>query len=286
MTAIVDRRALAQVGRHARLELVFACRGGRTVLAHAYAEPPFRTGRWFAEGSGLHMILASSAPGLFGGDVLEQTVIVEAGARVRLTSQSAPQLHASPDGATARLRSTFSVSESARLSCHWDPLIPFPGARLDQKACVELAPRAELYWSDAMMSGRHASGEQWLFSSLAHELRISRAGGLEYLERFRIVPEVRGRPPRWTVADAAYFGTAIVSGPEGSGNDGERLHTALTAIPDLHAAASCLSDSVLVVRLMAASGVPFQRARALIQRTVGCPGSEPQPRATREIIAG
>ena len=41
----VDRRDAGEVGRHARLELVFAVRGGRTVLAHAYAEPPFRVGR-------------------------------------------------------------------------------------------------------------------------------------------------------------------------------------------------------------------------------------------------
>ena len=40
-----DRRGRPTVGRHARLELVFSMRRGRTVLAHAYAEPPFRVGR-------------------------------------------------------------------------------------------------------------------------------------------------------------------------------------------------------------------------------------------------
>jgi urease accessory protein len=275
VTAIFDRRRTQEVGRHARLELVFASRGGRTVLAHAYAEPPFRAGRWFAEGDGLHMILASSAPGLFGGDALEQTIVIEAGARVRLTSQSAPQLHASADGATARLRSTFRVSESASLSCHWDPLIPFPASRLDQKTCVELAPGAELYWSDAMMSGRQASGEQWLFSSVAHELRISRAGVLEYLERFTLVPDGRRRPQHWTSGGAAYFGTAVVSGGEHNASEGVRLHTALAAIPDVHSAASCLSGSLMVIRLMAASGVPFQHARSLLQRRAGCHAVHP-----------
>ncbi len=90
-----DRRKAADVGRRARLELVFACRDGRTVLADAYAEPPFRVGRSFPDGDGLHMILASAAPGIFGGDSFEQVIRLERGARVRLTSQSALQVHPS-----------------------------------------------------------------------------------------------------------------------------------------------------------------------------------------------
>ena len=48
-----DERSLSVVGRHARLELAFGYRNGRTVLAEAYAEPPFRVGRCFAEGEGV-----------------------------------------------------------------------------------------------------------------------------------------------------------------------------------------------------------------------------------------
>src|SRR5262249_3220755 len=52
-----DERLASVVGRHAQLELDFVYRNGRTMLAQAYAEPPFRVGRWFAEADGLHMIL-------------------------------------------------------------------------------------------------------------------------------------------------------------------------------------------------------------------------------------
>ena len=52
------------------------------MLAHAYAEPPLRVGRGFTEAvaGSLQSILASSAPGIFGGDVFEQTITLEAGA--------------------------------------------------------------------------------------------------------------------------------------------------------------------------------------------------------------
>ena len=69
-----DARSPSVVGRHARLDLTFLYRDGRTVLARAYAEPPFRVGQWFAEGDGVHMILTSPAPGTFGHDHLKQIV--------------------------------------------------------------------------------------------------------------------------------------------------------------------------------------------------------------------
>jgi urease accessory protein UreH len=89
----VDSRSLSDIGRVARLDLVFAFRRGRTVLAHAYAEPPFRVGRLLDAGSIAHLILVCSGPGIFTGDRLEQRVRVERGARVLLVSQAALQLH-------------------------------------------------------------------------------------------------------------------------------------------------------------------------------------------------
>jgi urease accessory protein len=262
MTAVLDRRAAGEVGRRARLELVFAERGGRTVVAHCYAEPPFRSVRGFADGGGLHVILTSAAPGIFGGDRLDQSIVVQEGARVTLTSQSAPQLHASAGGDAAVVRSEYHVADGAALSCHWDPLIPFAAARLDQRIEVQLAGRARLYWSDALMTGREARGERWSFSSIAHELRICRGKTLAYLERFRIAPLERGLSHPWVAEDAAFLGTTIVSGVGGSTpDDAERMHLMLEQIAGVNGSADVLGESLLVVRLMAAHGVPFHEAR-------------------------
>ena len=127
--APIDRRKAEVVGRSARLELVFALRRGRTVLTHGYAEPPFRIGATLPDWQGARMILAWSAPGVFGGDCLEQRVRVERGASVSIASQSALQAHPSPGGAIARMRMIVEVEEEAELRCDWDPLIPFAGAR-------------------------------------------------------------------------------------------------------------------------------------------------------------
>ena len=64
----------------------------------------------------LHLILASSAPGIFGGDRFEQHDPPRARRAVRLTSQSALQVHPSPDGPSRDAASRRSTSAKRR-SC-------------------------------------------------------------------------------------------------------------------------------------------------------------------------
>src|SRR5258707_15330208 len=101
ITRLPDSRAPANIGRSARLELVFEARRGRTILAHSYAEPPFRVGRAFELGDAAYVIVVCSGPGIFAGDVLRQSVRVGSGARVVRTSQSALQLHPPADSSRA-----------------------------------------------------------------------------------------------------------------------------------------------------------------------------------------
>src|SRR5437868_8340286 len=119
-----DARPVASVGRSARLELSFGVRAGRTVLDHAYAEPPFRIGRAFDLHGAAYVIIVCSGPGVFAGDVLRQTVHVARGARVVLTSQAALQIHPSPilprrDCAVVQCQ--YAVEADGELHCHWDP---------------------------------------------------------------------------------------------------------------------------------------------------------------------
>ena len=250
------------MGRKARLEIVFGVRRDRTVLTHAYAEPPFRIARPFPDGRGLRMMLAWSAPGIFGGDELEQHVRVERGARVHLVSQSALQVHPSPDGAMATLRSTFQVDEAAHLGCEWDPLIPFAASRLKQRIALRAATGAVLWWSDAFMIGRQARGERWRFDVLDHELELSRGGCLDYLERFELCPRRAGSPSApWVASAAAYFGTIISSGRMVA----DRLETLadeLARLPGLRAGVDPLDDHLALVRLVGDHGGVFHQARS------------------------
>src|SRR5262249_16324337 len=213
---------------------------------------------------GVHMILASSAPGAFGHDRLQQSVHVARGARVRLTSQSAMQVHPSPDGATAHLQSSYRVEDGARLHCERHPLIPFAQARIDQRIEIDIARGGCLYWSDALMSGRQARGERWKFTSLAHEVAVSRDGSLVYLERYRIQPDEVDVSRPWAAGDASYLGTTVISGLPMAPGAAERLHIELGRFAGVRAAADLLDHHVLLVRLLSAFGPAFHDARRWI----------------------
>jgi urease accessory protein UreH len=192
ITRLPDSRALAAIGRTARLELVFEARGGRTVLAHAYAEPPFRIGHAFDLGGAAYVILVCSGPGVFAGDRLRQSIHVGRGARAVLTSQSALQIHPAPPATPAPpalVHHDYLVEDDGELHCHWDPVIPFAGARLDQQFDLQIADSSRLCWSDALMAGRVSRGETWQFISLAHELRLQIRSRLAYLERYALTPD-------------------------------------------------------------------------------------------------
>jgi urease accessory protein len=265
----LDHRLIGSVGRQARLELRFAVRSGRTALVHAYAEPPFRVGRWFADGDSVHMIMATTAPGVFGGDHLTQAIHVEEGASVRLTSQSSLQAHPSASGEGATITSKYIVEDDARFHCHWDPLIPFADADLEQTISVRLAGGASLYWSDAFMSGRQARGERWQFARLAHELRVTRGARLEYLERYRIDAGSNSPTQRWGADAANYVGTMLVSGAEVAGWDAESAHRSLTQIVGIRGAVDRLDNELVLARLLSTEGPPFHRARAMLNTLVG-----------------
>jgi urease accessory protein len=173
----------AAIGRDARLELVFERRRGRTVIAHAYSEPPYRIGQSFAIDDAAYVIIVCAGPGVFGGDRLRQSIRVGPGARVVLTSQSALQVHPGlqevgiaelqggvlcnpailPSCNFAVVRHDYDVEDEGELHCHWDPVIPFADAALVQQFALALLIRAALYWSDALMSGRASRGEAWRF---------------------------------------------------------------------------------------------------------------------------
>ncbi len=115
------------------------------MLSHAYAEPPFRIGATLPDADRARMILAWSAPGVFGGDCLEQRVRVERGASVG--SRRSPRCRCIPPLAerSPAMRTIVDVEEEAELQCEWDPLIPFAGARAEpanRRAAGRRPPRS------------------------------------------------------------------------------------------------------------------------------------------------
>lgn len=264
---VVDRREASAIGREARLELAFEARGGRTILAHAYAEPPLRVGGVFDLDGAAYVIIVCSGPGVFGGDTLRQSIHIGRGARVVLTSQSALQVHPGaptlqPAAAPALLRHDYTLDDGSELCCHWDPVIPFAGARLDQRFDLRIGESSRLYWGDAVMAGRVSRGEAWQFQSLAHELTLRVGPALAYLERYTIAPGERPADRRWVCGGASYLATTLVHHAGATAETAEALHREMSAFEDVQTGVDLIAPRLVLARFLAGKGAPFAGARA------------------------
>ena len=267
MVGLTDSRDPAAIGRTARMELVFEARGGRTMVAHSYAEPPFRIGRSFDADGAAYMILVCSGPGIFAGDALTLSIRVGAGARVMLTSQSALQVHPASSPAPASVRHEYVVEEEGELHAQWDPVIPFADARIDQRFDLQIADSSRLYWSDALMSGRVSRAEAWRFASLAHELRLRIGGRLKYLERYMLTPRERCLVQRWVASEMHYGATALTYHERATTDTAESLQREVDAIcpESVRFGVDLVDARLLVGRLLASCGAPFSSVRASYQ---------------------
>jgi len=258
-----DTRLAVAIGRAARLELVFEHRRGRTVLAHGYAEPPLRIARTFDVDGAAYAILVCAGPGVFGGDAHTQSIHVCRGARVVLTSQAALQVHpsAASSDVPAVLRHSYVVESGAELHCHWDPVIPFAGARVDQRFDLQVADESRVYWSDAVMAGRVSRGEAWQFRRFAHELVLRVGSRTAYLERFAVAPRDRAVARTWIAGRGTHVATALVRHPAVADGMVEDAHRRLAGITDIVAGLDLLEPSLALARFVAADGASFDRAR-------------------------
>jgi urease accessory protein UreH len=159
----------------------------------------------------------------------------------------------------ATVHHSYIVEDEGELQCLWDAVIPFAGARLDQRFDLRLAESSRLYWSDALMAGRVGRGEAWQFDALAHELSLRVGGSLAYLERYRLTPGDRTVSRPWIAGVAHYVGTMLTYHQGATEEAAEALHRAANLV---EAAVDLIRPRTLVGRFLAADGAAFSAARA------------------------
>ena len=252
------RVALAEVGRRAHMDLIFAQQDRQTVLRHSYYEVPFKITRLLScRPPGAHLILMHSTAGIFGGDELECSIRVERGSRVLITQQSATKIHPS-EGRPAIQRNHIVVESGAELQLYLEPLIPFADSILRQSTQIDVASGGRLTFWEGLMAGRIGRGERWQFRELALETRLRVDNHSVYLDRFLLPGGLENSP--WVMADRNYLGTGLYVGEQAQ-SFAETLHAVLP-----EAGINTPAAEIAVTRVVSASGPVFHRCRDLFCR--------------------
>jgi urease accessory protein len=164
-----------------------------TILATSCQEPPLKVVRAFPQKDGATLVhLHNVSGGLLGGDRLGLTVRVGAAATVQLTSTSATRIYRpGQEVATTQQSTEIALAENALLEYVPDAIIPFAGARYEQRTKISLAPGAGLFWWEILAPGREASGEIFAYESVEMHAEISVAARPIAVERIRLDPRRR-----------------------------------------------------------------------------------------------
>jgi urease accessory protein len=167
--------AISPRGWEASLHLTFRRDSERTVLGRRTSVGPLTVQKaLYPEGQLVcHAIVLHPPGGIVGGDQLDISVGIEAGAHALLTTPGATKWYRST-GAESSQRAGFWLAPQA--VCEWMPQenIFFEAARARNTLTVDLAEGAVFCGWDVMCLGRTASGESFLSGSICQQWRVRR----------------------------------------------------------------------------------------------------------------
>lgn len=266
MNAAVQPVAGARTGAQgwqARLNLAFAWRQGRTVLAHREHFGPLMVQSPFRGADEVCQVCVLHPPGgVVAGDELAISVSAAEGAHALLTAPAATKFYRSLGG-LARAEQSFKVAEGATLE--WVPQenLIFDRARVRLDTRVELTSGARFLGWDIQCLGRPVGGEDFERGSVYQGLSVFLDGQPLLLERTLLEAGSETLAAPWGWRDRRAWMTALVY----PANEAlvERLRKVIEPFGPNQGAVTEL-DGLAIVRLLANEAREIRRYWAPLWR--------------------
>lgn len=197
-------------------------------------------------------IIVHPPGGIAGGDRLDISAQVGAGAWAQLTSPGAAKWYRAAGPAYQRL--TLRVAAGATLEWLPQESIVYAGAQAELQTEIDLLGDARLLYWDIVALGRPASGERFSSGHFQAQLNIRRDGQLLWHERQRVAGNdglldspigLAGKPVFATLLITGEVDSELLEGCRALRSDGVRGD--LTQLPGL-LVARCLASEALHAR--------------------------------------
>ena len=196
-----------------RAELVFANRGGRTVLAHSRVTAPMTLVRPFPLPDGRQLVqLITLGPGLCGGDRVHVRISAAEGAGVVVTTTAATRVLSMHPGAHAEQHVEIEAARVATIEYYPAVTIPFPESAFVQTIDVRADAGARVGVMETWALGRTARDEYLDFRSLSNRTTLRVEGDLVYADATEFHPALQPLRGAAVLAGRRYLATGVWSG--------------------------------------------------------------------------
>ncbi len=203
----------------------------------------------------LNVVTLNTSGGIAGGDVLDSTFAVGAGARATMASQAAERFYrVLPDSAPASVRTQITVAAGG--AAEWLPqeTILFDRCALRRHLRIELARDAWFLGVESLVFGRAAMGEAVERASLRDVIEVHRGGRLLLRDAIRLDGEVAATLRRRSIANRARAVATVVH----VAPDAEIMLDAVRAASSQCGASAW--DGMLIARVLARDGASLRAA--------------------------
>jgi urease accessory protein len=202
-------------GKNGVLDMSFARRGDRSVLAHLYRKAPLLVQQalyWDEHLPGLPCVYIITTSGcVLQGDRLDVSISVGAEAMAHITTQSATKIH-QMDANFAAQSQRLALAENAYLELLPGPTIPHRHSRFITHTRATVADSATLLSAELLQPGRkhHGAGELFEYDLYSSTLTVNRPGGTPLFTE-KLVAEPWRHPLRQAGAMGAFDVLASVT---------------------------------------------------------------------------
>ena len=196
----------------AQLNLSFASRSGKTILADARHKGPLRVQRPFypEQDGSCHVYLLHPPGGIVIGDELSIATNHAQNTQTLLTTPSAGRIY-SAKGASQHQIQSVELNLNNHCCVEWLPqeTIVYDGANANLHTRINVSDSAKFFAWDILRLGRRASGESFTQGSCRQTLEVWHHQSPIFIEKNNLIAGSRLLCSSWGLQNASILGTLI-----------------------------------------------------------------------------
>jgi urease accessory protein len=238
-------------GKHGMLRMTFEPRGERTVVVDQFWRVPLQVmpPSYQDQDGQAFLYVLNPTGGIVQGDRLEVDIVLRAGAKVLVTTQSATKVYRMEEDCAWEIN-RFVVEAGGLLEYLPDQTIPYAAASFRRTTHVDAHPSATVLVGDILSAGRVARGEAFEFTRLETELCIATDGVVRVLDRLDLRPAMRPLETLGVWEDHHHYASLYVVGPGVEDGFAGRVAAFLESQQHVLGSASAPEEGLLVIRML------------------------------------